>query len=101
MRKKMLLDHITIVAFIVAVDPVYIYITLAIVAAGSILMYLMVKSSDEFTVEETEKNADDFAGVIKDSHGPVTTWLWIAYIVMVIWAIAYLIQHSAEFAVFP
>jgi hypothetical protein len=101
MRKKMLLDYITIVAFIVAVDPVYIYITLAVVAAGSILMYLMVKSSDEFTVEETEKNADDFAGVIKDSHGPVTTWLWIAYIVMIIWAIAYLIQHSAEFAVFP
>jgi hypothetical protein len=97
----MLLDYITIVAFIVAVDPVYIYITLAVVAAGSILMYLMVKSSDEFTVEETEKNADDFAGVIKDSHGPVTTWLWIAYIVMIIWAIAYLIQHSAEFAVFP
>ena len=93
----MLLDYITIVAFIVAVDPVYIYITLAVVAAGSILMYLMVKSSDEFTVEETEKNADDFAGVIKDSHGPITTWLWVAYIVMVIWAIAYLLQHISEF----
>ena len=99
--KKMMLDHLALTAYIVAVDPVYAYIAVAIIAAGSILMYLMVKSSDEFTVEETEKNSDDFAGVIRDSHGPVTTWLWVAYIVMVIWAIAYLIQHSAEFATFP
>ena len=97
----MLLDRAALTAYMVAVDPVYAYITLAIIAAGSILMYLMVKSSDEFSVEETEKNSDDFANVIRDSHGPVTTWLWVAYIVMVIWVIAYLIQHSAEFATFP
>jgi hypothetical protein len=97
----MILCRFILSAYIVAVDPVYAYVTLAIIAAGSILMYLMVKSSDEFSVEETEKNSDDFAGVIKDSHGPVTTWLWIAYIVMIIWAVAYLIQHSAEFAIFP
>jgi hypothetical protein len=98
---KMMIDRITLVAYIVAVDPVYAYIAVAIITAGSILIYFMVKSSDEFSVEETEKNSDDFAGEIKDSHGPVTTWLWVAYIVMVIWAIAYLIQHSAEFATFP
>ena len=87
----MMFDRMALAAYIVVVNPVYAYITLAIVAAGSILMYLMVKSSDEFTVEETENN----------SHGPVTIWLWVAYIVMVIWVIAYLIQHSAEFATFP
>ena len=97
----MMLSRLCMVAYIVAVDPTYAYIALAIIAVGSILMWLMVKSSDEFRVEETEKNADDFAGVIRDSHGPVTTWLWVAYIVMIIWAIAYLIQHSAEFASFP
>jgi hypothetical protein len=43
-------------------------------------------------VEEVEKNSDDFVGVIRNSHWPVTKWLWVAYIVMVIWAIAYLIQ---------
>ena len=65
------------------------------------MIYLIVKSSGEFTVEETEKNADEFAGMVKDSHGPVTTWLWVAYIALVIWAIAYIIQHAAEFATFP
>jgi len=97
----MSLSHISAIANIVLVDPTYVYVGLAILTAGAILMYLMVKSSDEFTVEETEKNSDEFAGVIKDSHGPVTTWLWVAYIVMTVWAIAYLIQHAAEFATFP
>jgi hypothetical protein len=63
-------------------------------------MLTMAKFSGS-SVEETEKNADEFAGVVKDSHGPITTWLWVAYIVMIVWAIAYLIQHSAEFINFP
>ena len=88
-------------ALIVMVDSFYAYLSIFIIVAGSILMYLIVKSSGEFTVEETEKNADEFAGMVKDSHGPVTTWLWVAYIALVIWAIAYIIQHVAEFATFP
>jgi hypothetical protein len=97
----MILENSTVVAGIVFVDPLFAYITLAFIAGGSILMYLIVKSADEFSVEETEKNADEFAGVVKDSHGPITTWLWVAYIVMIIWAIAYLIQHAGEFVNFP
>jgi hypothetical protein len=95
------LENSSIIADIVLVNPFFIYVTLAFIAAGSILMYLIVRSSGEFSVQETEKNADEFAGVVKDSHGPITTWLWVAYIVMIIWAIAYLIQHSAEFINFP
>jgi hypothetical protein len=97
----MMNDYSALIANIVFVDPTYVYIMFAIIAAGVILMWLMVKSSDEFTVEDTEKNADDFAGVIRDSQGPVTTWLWVAYMVMIIWAITYLVQHAAEFASFP
>jgi uncharacterized membrane protein len=89
------------IASIVLVDPTFVYVGLAILTAGVILMFLMVRSSDEFTVEETEHNSDEFAGVIRDSHGPVTSWLWVAYIVIAVWAIAYLIQHAAEFATFP
>ena len=93
----MIFNRLMLIAYIVMVDPTYAYIAIGIIAAGAILMWLMVRSSDEFTVEETEHNSDDFAGVIRDSHGPVTTWLWVAYIVIAIWAIAYLIQHITEF----
>ena len=93
----MIRDRFMLIACIVMVDPTYAYIAIAIIAAGVILMWLMVRSSDEFTVEETEHNSDDFAGVIRDSHGPITTWLWVAYLALVIWAIAYLLQHISEF----
>ena len=85
----------------VFVDPFFAYISLAFIAGGSILMYLIVKSAGEFSVEDTEKNADEYAGIIRESYGPVTTWLWVAYIAMIVWAIAYLIQHAGEFANFP
>jgi hypothetical protein len=93
----MILETTSNLGEVVKVDYFYAWVTIGIVATASILMYLMVKSSEDFSVEETENNSDDFAGVIRDSHGPVTKWLWVAYIVMVIWAIAYLIQHIAEF----
>ena len=86
-----------ITAKLVFVDPTYAYIVLGIMIAGAILMWLMVKSSGEYTVEKTEEESEDFAGEIRDSNGPVTSWLWVAYIVIFVWAIAYLIQHSAEF----
>ena len=97
----MILENLPIFADIVFVDPFFAYISLAFIAGGSILMYLIVKSAGEFSVEETEKNADEFAGIIRESYGPVTTWLWVVYIAMIIWAIAYLIQHAAEFVNFP
>jgi hypothetical protein len=86
-----------LIANIVAVDPTYAYLTLVFIGGGIILIWLVVHSSDEYTVEETEAESEDFAGTIRDSHGPVTSWLWVAYIALIIWAVAYLIQHSAEF----
>jgi hypothetical protein len=97
MKQRVISEILCSLGKIVQVDPFYAYVTAGIVAAGAILMYLMVKSSDEFTVEESEENSDEFAGVIKDSHGPITTWLWVAYLTIAIWAIAYLLQHISEF----
>jgi hypothetical protein len=97
----MISNYSMMIADMVLVNPFWEYITLVFIAGGSILMYLIVKSSDEFSVEETEKNADEFAGIVKDSHGPVTTWLWVVYVAMIIWAIAYLVQHAGEFVNFP
>lgn len=86
---------------IVLVDPTMVYVGLIIAAGAIIIIFLIVKSSDEYDVEEMEKNADEFAGTIKESQGSITSWLWVVYIALTIWAIAYLIQHGAEFATFP
>ena len=97
----MIWNHPFITANIVFVDPTYAYLALVLIGGGVLLMYLIVKSSDEYSVEETEKNSEDFAGQIRDSIGPVTKWLWVAYAALIIWAIAYLVQHWSEFATFP
>ena len=86
-----------IFADIVAVNPTFAYVVLLFIAAGVILMWLIVKSSGEYSVEKSEKTAENFADEIHEGQGPVTTWLWVAYIGLIVWAIAYLIQHIAEF----
>ncbi len=89
------------IARFVFVDPTNAYITALFMIGGAILLYLMVKADGEFSTEDTEENADEFAGVIKESQGPVNMWLWASYVAMIIWAVAYLILHGAEFALFP
>ncbi len=86
---------------IVELAPNDVYLALFLIAAVIIAIILIIRSSDEYSVEETEKNSEEFAGVIRDSKGPVTKWLWAVYIVLIIWALAYLVQHWSEFAVFP
>ena len=86
---------------IVELAPNDIYLALFLIAAVIIALALIVRSSDEYSVEKTEKNSELFAGEIRDSKGTVTKWLWVAYIVLIIWAVAYLAQHWSEFAVFP
>jgi len=83
------------------VDPTYAYVALFLVAASVITIYLIVRSSDEYSVEQTEKDSEEFSGGMRESNGPITKWLWVAYIVLIVWAIAYLVQHWGEFATFP
>ena len=77
------------------------YLAFAIIIGFSVLIWLIVRSSNEYTQAENELHADEFAGVIRDSHGPVTTWLWVAFIALTVWMIAYFIQHMGEFAQYP
>jgi hypothetical protein len=88
-------------AKIVELAPNDVYLTLFLIATVIIAIVLIVRSSDEYSVEETEKNSEEFAGEICDSKGPVTKWLWVVYVGLIIWALAYLVQHWSEFSVFP
>ena len=56
----MTLNHLLVTANIVFVDPTYAYLALVFIGAGVLLMYLIVRSSDEYSVEETEENSEDF-----------------------------------------
>lgn len=55
-----------------------------------IAVYFGVKSGDKYSVEDADRDAVSFAGVVTESEGPMTTFLKIAFIVLIVWAVIYL-----------
>ncbi len=58
-----------------------------------IAIYFGVRSGDKYSVEDAERDAVSFAREITEAEGPVTTFLKIAYIVLIVWAVVYLILY--------
>ena len=65
----------------------------ALLAAVVIAVYLSLKSGDKYSVEDSERDAISFAGVVREAQGPITTFLIVAFIVLIVWAIAYLFLY--------
>lgn len=74
-----------------------IYITFLVVVVGSLGLYYALRSGHNYGEEDVDRDAQDYAGVIKESHGPLTRFLVLAYIILVLWAIVYIYLHSSEF----
>ena len=64
-----------------------------LLAGTAIAIYLSLKSGDKYSVEDAERESISFAGVIHEAHGPLTTFLIVAFIVLIVWAIAYLFLY--------
>jgi hypothetical protein len=74
------------------------------VALGSIaifvfLMILLIRSGHNYSVNDTEAHAVNYAGVIREGHGGMTAFLWFLFIFMTVWTVVYFIMHAAEFAI--
>jgi hypothetical protein len=69
-------------------------ILLSVLLAGAaIAIYLSLKSGDKYSIEDSEREALSFAGVIHEAQGPITTFLIVAFIVIIIWAVVYLMLY--------
>ncbi|MCZ7381733.1 MAG: hypothetical protein O8C64_09245 [Candidatus Methanoperedens sp.] len=69
-------------------------ILLSVLLAGTgITIYLSLKSGDKYSVEDSERDAISFAGVINEAQGPMTTFLIVAFIVLIVWAVVYLVLY--------
>ncbi len=55
-----------------------------------IAIYFGLKSGDKYSVEDAQSDAVSFAGEVMEAEGPVTTFLKIAYIILIVWAVVYL-----------
>jgi hypothetical protein len=69
-------------------------IFLSLLLAGTaIAIYLSLKSGDKYSVEDSEGEAISFAGVVNEAQGPMTTFLIVAFIVIIVWAVVYLMLY--------
>lgn len=64
-----------------------------LLAAVVILFYFSLKSGDKYSVEDSERDAVNFAGIIDEAQGPMTTFLKVAFVVLIIWAVVYLMLY--------
>ena len=65
----------------------------AVLGALCIAVYFALKSGDKYSVEDTQRDAVSFAGVISEADGPLTTFLIIAFIILIVWAVVYLVLY--------
>ena len=58
-----------------------------------IAIYLAAKSGDKYSEEDVERDAVNFAGVISEAEGPISTFLIVAYVILILWAVLYLFLY--------
>jgi hypothetical protein len=76
----------------------YVLLTIVIIIGILIGVWLAVKSGDKYSPEDANAHAEEFGGVIAESHGPITDFLYVIYLVVILWAVVYLWEHWSEFA---
>ncbi len=75
----------------------FVWLTILIVFSGLVFIWLSAKNQDYYSLEDANSHAEDFGGVITESHGPITTFLYVVYLILLVWTIAYFAAHWAEF----
>ena len=75
------------------------YFVLGSMIGFVVLTALGLASGRRYSVEDTKAHSSDYANVIEEGHGGMTAFLWVTYGAIVIWMIAYLIEHATEFSV--
>ena len=74
------------------------YFVLAFAVCFVIVVWLVLRSGRNYTVNDTEAHSTNYADVIKEGHGGLTMFLWVSFVLILIWTIVYLVQHWSEFS---
>ena len=75
----------------------FFYLVLAIALSSVIIVWLVLRSGKNYSVNDTEAHSTSYADVIKEGHGGLTLFLWVSFAVILIWTVVYLVQHWSEF----
>lgn len=75
-----------------------IAITLILVFSMTIVIYLAVKSGEKYGHHDAHVHSEEYAGVIREGHGPLTVFLIVAFTAIFLWTVVYFVQHGREFS---
>lgn len=72
-------------------------ITLILIVSMTVLIYLAVRSGEKYGHEDAHVHSEEYAGVIREGHGPLTVFLIVTFAAIFLWTAIYLGIHSGEF----
>ncbi|KXS43695.1 MAG: hypothetical protein AWU59_950 [Methanolobus sp. T82-4] len=76
----------------------WVWMTFLTIFSSIAIIWLGVENGDKYSKEDSNAHAEEFGGVIAESHGPITNFLWVIYVILTIWTIAYFWLHWSEFS---
>lgn len=72
-------------------------LTLILVLSLCILTYLAVRGGEKYGHQDAHVHSEEYAGIIREGHGPLTVFLIVAFLAIFLWTAAYFVQHAGEF----
>jgi hypothetical protein len=62
-----------------------------------LFIWLMTISGKKYSVQDTEAHSEKYAGLVKEGHGGMTSFLWVIFTLSAIWMIYYIILNWSQF----
>ena len=72
-------------------------LTLVVIAALFLAVTLALFGGGRYKHHDADSHATEYAGIIKEGHGPLTVLLIVAYVAILLWTAVYLVQHRGDF----
>lgn len=74
-----------------------ISMTLSMIISLVVLTYLAVRGGEKYGHQDAHVHSEEYAGIIREGHGPLTVFLIVAFLAIFLWTAVYFVQHAGEF----
>jgi len=64
----------------------------------AVVIYLAVRSGEKYGHHDAHVHSEEYAGVIREGHGPLTIFLIVSFAAIFLWTAIYFGIHAGEFA---
>ncbi len=85
--------------FLPNLNLITLLLTLLCVFGFLVFMVLLLRSGQGYAEKDIDAHAVGFPGGLKEGHGGMSAFLWLAFGAMFVWTVVYFVQHAGEFAV--